>query len=149
MESRLSLDWHLLDQPEHAGMQRLVRDLNRLYRETPALHGRDCEPEGFEWLVADDHENSVFAWARHSGEGGAIVAVVSNFTPMPRQNYVLPLPNAGFWREILNSDAGIYDGSGMGNMGGVTAKAEPSHGKPARATITLPPLATLYFACEP
>ena len=144
-----SLDWHLLVHAPHKGMQSLVRDLNRHYRELPALHGRDCEPEGFEWLVADDHENSVFAWARHSGEGGAIVAVVSNFTPMPRQNYVLPLPNAGFWREILNSDADIYGGSGMGNMGGVTAKTEPSHGKPARTTIMLPPLATLYFAYEP
>ncbi len=144
-----SLDWHLLDHAPHKGVQSLVRDLNHHYKTQPALHGRDCEPEGFEWLVADDHENSVFAWARHSGEGGAIVAVVTNFTPVPRENYVLPLPSAGFWREILNSDADIYGGSGMGNMGGVTAKAEPSHGKPARATITLPPLATLYFAYEP
>ncbi len=144
-----SLDWHLLDHAPHKGMQALVRDLNRNYRSIAALHGRDCEPEGFEWLVADDHENSVFAWARHSGEGGAIVAVVSNFTPVPRENYVLPLPKEGFWREILNSDASLYGGSGMGNLGGVTATAEPSHGKPARATITLPPLATLYFLREP
>ncbi len=144
-----SLDWHLLDHTPHKGVQSLVRDLNHSYRNIPALHARDCEPEGFEWLVADDHENSVFAWARHSGEGGTIVAVVTNFTPVPRENYTLPLPAAGLWREILNSDASVYGGSGMGNMGGVTARAEPSHGKPAQATVTLPPLATLYFAFEP
>ena len=144
-----SLDWHLLDHAPHKGVQSLVRDLNHSYRNIPALHARDCEPEGFEWLVADDHENSVFAWARHSGEGGTIVAVVTNFTPVPRENYTLPLPAAGLWREILNSDASVYGGSGMGNMGGVTARAEPSHGKPAQATVTLPPLATLYFAFEP
>ena len=112
------------------------------------MHARDCEPEGFEWLVADDHENSVFAWARHSGEGGPIVAVVTNFTPVPREGYVLPLPAAGLWREVINTDAGIYGGSGMGNMGGVTARPEPSHGKPAQASVTLPPLATLYFVLE-
>ena len=144
-----SLDWHLLDHAPHKGMQSLVRDLNRIYRSTPALYARDCEPEGFEWLVADDDQNSVFAWARHSGTGGAIVAIVTNFTPVPRENYVLPLPAAGRWREILNSDASLYDGSGMGNMGGVMAKAEPSHGKPASAVVTLPPLATLYFVFEP
>ncbi len=142
------LDWHLLDHAPHLGMQSLVRDLNTHYRTIPALHGRDCEPEGFEWLVADDSENSVFAWARHSGEGGTMIAVVTNFTPVPRQNYVLPLPAAGYWREILNSDAAAYGGSGVGNMGGVTATAEPSHGKPARALVTLPPLATIYFAYE-
>ena len=144
-----SLDWHLLDHAPHKGMQSLVRDLNRIYRGTPALYARDCEPEGFEWLVADDYQNSVFAWARHGGTGGAIVAVVTNFTPVPRENYILPLPAAGQWREILNSDASLYDGGGMGNMGGVMAKAEPSHGKPASALVTLPPLATLYFVFEP
>jgi 1,4-alpha-glucan branching enzyme len=144
-----SLDWHLLDHAPHKGMQSLVRDLNHHYRTIPALHARDCEPEGFEWLVADDHENSVFAWARHSGEGGTIVAVVTNFTPIPRENYVLPLPAAGVWREILNSDAENYGGSGMGNMGRVTASLEPSHGKPASARVTLPPLATLFFAYSP
>ena len=143
-----SLDWHLLDHAPHKGMQNLVRDLNRLYRETPALHARDCEPEGFEWLLADEHETSVFAWARHSGSGGRIVAVVSNFTPVVRSDYVLPLPKAGYWREILNSDAAAYGGSGVGNMGGVTAHAQGSHGKPAQARITLPPLATLYFLSE-
>ena len=139
-----SLDWHLLDHAPHKGMQSLVRDLNMTYRKHPALHARDCESEGFEWLVADDAENSIFAWARHSGEGQC-VAVVSNFTPVPRDNYVLPLPRAGYWREIINSDAEIYGGSGQGNFGGITAGAESSHGKPASAQITVPPLATVYF----
>ena len=142
------LDWHLLDHAPHKGVQSLVRDLNRHYRDIPALHARDCEPEGFEWLIADDHENSVYAWARHSGEGGPMVAVVSNFTPVPRENYVLPLPKDGRWREIINTDASNYGGSGLGNLGGVTADAGPSHGKPASARVTLPPLATLFFVSE-
>ncbi len=144
-----SLDWHLLDQPAHKGVQSLVRDLNRYYRNISALHARDCESEGFEWLVADDDQNSVFAWARHSGEGTPSVAVVTNFTPVPRENYVLPLPAAGQWREILNTDASLYGGSGVGNMGAITALDEPSHGKPASARVTLPPLATVFFLHEP
>jgi 1,4-alpha-glucan branching enzyme len=143
-----SLDWHLLDQAPHKGVQALVRDLNHQYRSIPALHARDCEPEGFEWLIADDHENSVYAWARHSGEGGAIAVVASNFTPVPRHDYRLPLPAAGRWREALNTDSTIYGGSGVGNMGRVTASAGPSHGKPASAIVTLPPLATLYFMLD-
>jgi 1,4-alpha-glucan branching enzyme len=140
-----SLDWNLLDQAPHRGVQSLVRDLNHVYRGTPALHARDCEPEGFEWLTADDKENSVFAWARHSGEGHPIVVVVSNFTPVPRTGYALPMPAAGRWRELVNTDAQPYGGSGMGNMGAVTAEPIPLNGKPAQAMVTLPPLATLYF----
>jgi 1,4-alpha-glucan branching enzyme len=142
------LDWHLLDEAPHRGVQALVRELNRCYRDTPALHARDCEPDGFEWLVADDRENSVYAWARHSGTGGPMVVVVSNFTPVPRHGYVLPLPAAGRWREILNTDAGDYGGSGLGNMGAVVAVPESSHGKPAHTKVTLPPLATLYFMLD-
>lgn len=143
-ESR-SLDWHLLEEAPHRGVQSLLRDLNQCYRDTPALHARDCEPEGFEWLLADDHENSVFAWARHSGAGDPIVVVISNFTPVPRHGYTLPMPAAGCWREIINTDAASYGGSGIGNMGAITASAEPTHGKPAQAKVSLPPLATLYF----
>jgi 1,4-alpha-glucan branching enzyme len=142
------LEWHLLDGAPHKGMQSLIRDLNHAYVSTPALHARDCEPEGFEWLVADDHENSVFAWARHSGDGRGPVIVVSNFTPIIRENYTLPLPKAGKWREVLNTDAEAYWGTGRGNLGGITAHAEPSHGKPASAKVTLPPLATVYFVAE-
>ncbi|MGA7268826.1 MAG: 1,4-alpha-glucan branching protein GlgB, partial [Aestuariivirga sp.] len=140
-----SLDWHLLDHAPHKGMQSLVRDLNRHYRALPALHARDCEPEGFDWLIADDNQNSVYAWARYSGGGDPAVVIVSNFTPVPREDYVLPLPRAGRWREVLNSDAAAYGGSELGNMGEIQAEAVPSHGKPASAKVLLPPLATLYF----
>ena len=103
-------------------MRRLVRDLNHLYREQPALHARDCEPEGFEWLIADDRDNSVFAWLRKA-PGGDPVAVVSNLTPVPREGYRVPLPAAGSWREILNTDAGDYGGSGQGQWRrGATAR---------------------------
>ena len=142
------LDWHLLEGLPHKGMQSLVRDLNRAYTSNPALHARDCEPEGFEWLIADDHENSVFAWARHSGDGKKPTVVVSNFTAVPRENYTLPLPKSGKWREVVNSDAEAYWGTGRGNLGGFAATDTPSHGKPASAQITLPPLATIYFAAE-
>ena len=135
-----SLDWDLLAAPTHAGMQRLVRDLNHLYRQTPALHARDCEGDGFEWLIVDDAENSVFAWLRKA-PGAKPVAVVSNMTPALRSGYRLPLPHDGTWREVLNSDAEIYGGSGKGNMGGITASG-------GGAIVTLPPLATVMFEWE-
>jgi 1,4-alpha-glucan branching enzyme len=141
------LPWHLLEHAPHAGMQRLIGDLNRLYRTLPALHERDCEADGFEWLIADDEDNSVFAWLRKSA--GAAVAVVSNFTPVPRHRYVLPLPRAGEWREVLNTDAEIYGGTGAGNFGAVRAEGSPSRGQPASAALMLPPLATLILAPPP
>jgi 1,4-alpha-glucan branching enzyme len=140
-----SLDWHLLQYPVHSGLQMLVRDLNRVYRETPALHARDCEPEGFRWIVADDRRQSVLAWLRTGNDGDAPVAAVSNFTPVPRSNYRIGLPHAGRWREILNTDASLYAGSGTGNLGGVVATNIPMHGLPASAEVFLPPLATVYF----
>ena len=143
-----SLDWHLLEHQSHQGMQALLRELNKSYVGIKALHARDCEPEGFEWLSADDAENSVLAWARHDGEGGQMLVCVCNFTPVPRHNYQLPLPKGGNWREILNTDAALFWGSGTGNMGGITANAGGHHGKPASARLTLPPLATLYFLSE-
>ncbi len=139
------LEWNLLDYPVHKGTQHLIRDLNRAYRTHPALHTRDCEPEGFRWVVVDDAENSVFAWLRLGAPGDPPVAVVCNFTPVPRRGYRLGLPHAGPWREILNTDAKDYGGSGMGNMGGVNAEERPAHGQPASAMLTLPPLATLYL----
>jgi 1,4-alpha-glucan branching enzyme len=140
-----SLDWHQLETPAHRGVQALVRDLNHLYRAKPALHARDCEGEGFEWMIADDAANSVYAWVRKA-PGANPVAVVSNFTPVPREGYRLPLPAAGRWREILNTDAGLYGGSGMGNLGGVEAQAE---GGRAVASVTLPPLATIWLEHAP
>lgn len=144
-----SLDWGLLDSHFHQGLQALVRDLNRLHREKPALHARDCEAEGFQWIVADDAAQSVFAWLRRGASGSRPIAVVSNFTPMPRYGYRIGLPHAGRWREILNSDASHYGGSGVGNLGAIEAHSNPSHGFPASAEITLPPLATVYFEFDP
>lgn len=138
------LDWHQLDIPEHRGVQHLVRDLNHLYKSVPALHERDCEGDGFEWLIADDSENSVFAWVRKS-PGQPPVAVISNFTPVPRTGYAVPLPQAGRWREILNTDAGVYGGSSMGNFGGVSAEAGEGG---TSAIVTLPPLATIWLELE-
>jgi len=140
-----SLDWHLLDGEPHKGMQQLVKDLNRMHVSIAALHARDCEPEGFEWLLADEAEASVFAWARHDGVGGAPVVTVTNFTSVPRENIRLPMPQAGEWIEILNTDATNYWGSGVGNDGAVIADKGASHGKPASALVRLPPLATVYF----
>ncbi len=140
-----SLDWHLLRYDIHRGVQDLIRDLNGIYRATPALHARDCEPEGFRWVVADDHANSVLAWLRFGEPGDAPVAVVSNFTPVPLDNYRIGLPLSGRWEEILNTDAGRYGGSNLGNLGGVMAKAEPSHGLPASAEVVLAPLATVFL----
>ncbi|MDF1607868.1 1,4-alpha-glucan branching protein GlgB [Hoeflea sp. YIM 152468] len=136
-----SLDWDHLDDPRHHGMQDLVRDLNRLYATRPALHARDCEPEGFEWLIADDSANSVFAWARHA-PGEDPVVIVSNFTPNVLNGYRLPLPIDGTWREIFNSDATIYGGSGKGNLGEVTTRQEDGR---TIAELMLPPLATLML----
>ena len=139
-----SLDWNRLDYAPHEGMRRLVRDLNFCYRSKPALHARDCEGEGFEWLVADDHENSVFAWLRKS-PGEKPVAVICNMTPVYRENYAVRLPTEGRWREILNTDADIYGGSGKGNGGRVQAV---NAGGTIVASLTLPPLAVIMLEPE-
>ncbi|KQV66191.1 1,4-alpha-glucan branching protein GlgB [Rhizobium sp. Root1220] len=139
-----SLDWNLLQYPMHEGVRRLVRDLNFTYRSKPALHARDCEGDGFEWLIADDHENSVLAWLRKA-PGEKPVAVISNLTPVYRENYSVRLPLEGRWREILNTDADIYGGSGKGNGGRVQAV---NAGGSIAATITLPPLATIMLEPE-
>ena len=139
------LDFDLLEFAPHRGIQRLVGDLNRLHRTLSALHARDCEPEGFRWIVVDDHEQSVVAFARYGAAEDPPVVMVANFTPVPRYGYRIGLPWAGWWREILNTDAEIYGGSGIGNFGGIGAGNSPSHGFPASAELTLPPLAALYF----
>ncbi len=142
------LDWWLLQHAPHQGMRRLVADLNRLHRQLPPLHARDAEPEGFRWIEADDAAHSVFAWLRFDGAGGKPIAVISNFTPVPRQGMRFGLPLAGRWREILNTDAGCYGGTNAGNLGAVIAEAQPSHGLPCSAGLLLPPLATLYLMPE-
>jgi len=141
--------WDLLDHPQHRGVQRLVRDLNRAYTSQPALHRLDATPEGFAWVIGDDVDNSVFALLRRAdeAEGGAAQAlVVSNLTPAPRQHYRVGVPGpAQTWRELINTDAGAYGGSGMGNGGRVAAQPEPSHGHAHSLLLTLPPLATLIL----
>ncbi|MBL1255542.1 1,4-alpha-glucan branching protein GlgB [Methylocystis sp. Sn-Cys] len=139
------LEWGLLAHAFHKGLRDFVRDLNHLYRSHEALHARDCESEGFEWVVVDDAESSVFAFLRYGSDRTRPILVVSNFTPVPRRHYRLGLPYAGRWREILNSDASPYGGSGQGNLGGVDAKEEGFAGFPAMAEIQIPPLATLFF----
>ncbi|MHB8868612.1 MAG: 1,4-alpha-glucan branching protein GlgB [Thermoleophilia bacterium] len=142
-----SVDWHLLGDERHAGIQRLLTDLNRLYREEPALHELDLDEAGFEWIAANDSEQSVISFLR-KGEGDEVVLVALNFTPLPRHNYRLGAPSAGLWEEVLNSDAADYGGSGQGNLGGVEAAPFPFHGRPASLTLTLPPLGAVFLKCR-
>ncbi|MDX1624779.1 MAG: 1,4-alpha-glucan branching enzyme, partial [Gemmatimonadota bacterium] len=141
-----SLDWHLLEEPEHAGIRHLVGDLNRLLRETPALHELDFEAEGFEWVEANDAANSVLSFLRkgRSGREGAVLAIF-NFTPVPRENYRLGVPREGAWTEILNTDAREYGGSGWGSMGTVETSPVPHHGRPHSLVLTLPALGAVLL----
>jgi 1,4-alpha-glucan branching enzyme len=140
-----SLEWHLLDRDRHRGLQRWVRDLNTLYRAEPALHALDCEPAGFAWIDCNDNEQNTLGWLRRSRDPGQTVVVVCNFTPVPRHNHRIGVPQGGYWREILNSDAHLYGGSGQGNLGGVDATPVAWHGHPQSITITLPPLGLVAF----
>ncbi len=140
-----SVDWHLLDQPLHAGMQRMLRDLNRLYRETPALHQRDAEASGFRWVVLDDAANSVYAYLRFGEDGTKPVLVVCNFTPVLRQGYRVGVPLPGAWREVFNSDAAIYGGANNGNGGLARSVDATSHGFDAALDLQLPGLSTLVL----
>ncbi|AJE47782.1 1,4-alpha-glucan branching protein GlgB [Celeribacter indicus] len=137
-------DWACLVYHMHRGVQDLVRDLNRLYADTPALHAKDCEPEGFQWIEAGDADASVFAWIRRGGPEDPEVVVACNFTPVDR-SYRLGFPQAGRWREAINTDADCYGGSGRGNLGGIVATAGDWQGQPAQAQIALPPLSTIIF----
>jgi len=140
----VGLDWDLMQYGPHKGLSDLVRDLNHLYRGRAALHQRDCEGDGFEWMVVDDNANSVFAWARYATDAMPIV-VVANLTPVARDDYLLPLPLAGQWWEILNTDSERYFGLNRGNSGGVYAYAGDWKGKPASARINLPPLTAIML----
>jgi 1,4-alpha-glucan branching enzyme len=141
------LDWPLLDAPAHAGVMRLVADLNRLYAAEPALHGLDFSPQGFEWVALDDADASVIAFLRKPAIGAPWL-VVCNLTPIPRHNYRLGVPLTGHWREALNTDALDYGGSGLGNLGGAASQPAAWHGRAQSLELTLPPLATLYFQHE-
>jgi 1,4-alpha-glucan branching enzyme len=140
-----SLDWHLLNAHSHAGVQSWVADLNRLYREQPALHLRDCEPGGFEWVDCTDAEAGAISFIRKGRAADPLVLVVCNFTPVLRMNYRVGVPYGGFWKEALNSDAKEYGGAGHGNMGGIQAAPIPFHGRPYSLNLALPPLAVVFF----
>jgi 1,4-alpha-glucan branching enzyme len=143
-----SLDWHLLESSDHAGVQSLVRDLNRTYRGEPALWECDSDPEAFWWLEANDADANVIAFARASRDGERVIVFVANLSPVPRPGYRLGLPRAGRWREAVNTDSQYYGGSDMGNFGGVEAEPQPWHGQPFSAEVTLPPLAVLWLTPE-
>jgi 1,4-alpha-glucan branching enzyme len=140
-----SLAWHQCDDPQHRGIQTLVRDLNRIYRETPALHVNDTRPEGFAWLEANDAENSVFAFLRKGAAKDPMAVVAVNMTPVERAVYRLGFPAPGRWDEVLNTDAEIYGGGNRGNMGGIETEAVAWHDQAQSAYVVLPPLSVLVF----
>jgi 1,4-alpha-glucan branching enzyme len=143
-----SLDWHLLQFDRHQGVRSWVRDLNRLYTSEGALSELDTDPRGFEWIDCHDWEKSVLSFVRKGRSPRNMVLVVCNFTPVPRSNYRVGVPFYGFWREVLNSDVPDYGGSGIGNFGGLESVPIPAHGRHQSLTLTLPPLAILYFRLE-
>jgi 1,4-alpha-glucan branching enzyme len=143
-----ALDWWLLPGHLHGGLQRWVEDLNRLYRESPALHQLDFDAGGFEWIDANDSEDSVLSFLRKARDGSSLL-VVANFTPIPRENYMIGVPQPGHWHECLNSDATLYGGSGVGNSGGVDSVPVAAHGRFHSLNLRLPPLGVLMFRQEP
>jgi 1,4-alpha-glucan branching enzyme len=139
-----SLDWHLLERPAHQGMLRWVADLNRLYRDQAALHERDADPRGFSWTQPNEADSSLVSFLRMSASDAPIV-VVCNFTPVPRANVLVGVPVGGYWQEWLNSDATVYGGSGIGNLGGVEAHPVPTHWMPWTLTVSVPPLGCIFL----
>jgi 1,4-alpha-glucan branching enzyme len=142
------LDWHLLEYPFHSGVKRWVEDLNRLYRNERALHELDFEPAGFQWIDCNDSQQSTLSLMRKGRSGDDNIIVACNFTPVPRHNYRVGAPGAGFWKELLNSDAPLYGGSGQGNIGGIEASPIPFHGQPYSLNLVLPPLGLLFLKQE-
>jgi 1,4-alpha-glucan branching enzyme len=143
------LDWGQLEVSLHEGVRRWVADLNRVYREAPALHEQDCKQTGFEWVDCNDASSSIITFLRTSAATGEQVLVVCNFTPVVRQGYRTGVPYPGRWEELLNSDAEVYGGSGQGNQGGVEAEETPWHGRPYSLLLTAPPLAVVFFKGKP
>jgi 1,4-alpha-glucan branching enzyme len=143
-----SLDWHLLQYRDHQGLQQLVRDLNRLYRSEPSLHEVDVRPEGFSWIDCNDHESSVVSFVRRSADPADFTVFVLNFTPVVRRGYRLGVPEAGHYRELINTDADVYGGSNVGNQGGVDAEDVRKHGYEHSVRLVLPPLACLVLKLD-
>lgn len=142
------LDWQLLEYPMHRGLQRWVEDLNRMYRQETALYESDVSPAGFEWIDCNDSDNSVITLLRKGRSSESVMLVACNFTPVPRHNYRIGVPVPGFWREILNGDAGEYGGSGQGNIGGVNSFPVKGHGRYQSINVVLPPLAAIFLKWE-
>jgi 1,4-alpha-glucan branching enzyme len=140
-----SLDWHLLEDHGHGGLQALVRDLNHIYRDQPALWERDDDHEGFGWLEANDADANVVAFVRWGSGDAKPIVCVCNLSPMPREGYRLGLPRSGRWTELLNTDADVYGGSNMGNFGAVEAEPQPWHDQPFSATVNVPPLSVIWL----
>jgi 1,4-alpha-glucan branching enzyme len=141
-----SIDWYQATTPLSQGVQHLVRELNRVYRENPALYARDHEPDGFDWIDANDSRQSTLSFIRRSGDPDENVVAVFNFTPEPRHDFRLGVDTDGYWHELINTDARVYGGSGLGNQGGVMATAVPCHGRPYSLSLTLPPLGALLLS---
>ncbi len=140
-----SLEWYVLQYHLHQGMRDWVKDLNHLYKTSPAMYEQDFSQDGFEWIDFHDYEQSIISYIRKGKNPGEIVLAVCNATPIPRHNYIVGVPGNGFWKEVLNSDAEMYGGSGCGNFGGIQAEATPSHGRKYSLHLTLPPLGILFF----
>jgi 1,4-alpha-glucan branching enzyme len=140
-----SLDWHQLEHPAHAGVQKWVKDLNTAYRAEPALRELDCKPSGFEWVDCNDSASSIISFLRKGVDADDWILVVCNFTPVVRSGYRVGVPGPGFWKEVLNGDAAEYGGSGQGNRGGVEAEELSWHGQPYSVVLTVPPLAVTFF----
>ena len=143
-----SLDWHLLEQPDHAGIQALVRDLNRIYKDEPALWEVDSDPSGFWWLEPNDADSNVLAFARASKDGERVVVFAANLSPVPREGYRLGLPRTTRWKEALNTDSKFYGGGDVGNLGAIEPEPIPWHDQPVSALVTLPPLAAVWLVPE-
>ena len=141
----VSLDWHLLEDEKHKGAQSLVRDLNRVYRDEKALHALDCDPHGFEWVDGADDERSIFAFLRKADSGTRPALVISNMTPVVREEYHIGLPEGGDWVELLNTDDAAYGGSGVVNTGKLKSRQEECHGRSVSLSLRLPPLATVIL----
>ncbi len=140
-----SIEWHLLQYAPHQGIHRWVRDLNHFYRNEPALFERDFSPEGFEFIDFSDYQNSIISFMRKSADNQSQVLAVCNFTPMTWKDYCVGVPQEGYWKEMLNSDASVYGGSNQGNGGGRETTLKPFHGKPFSLSLTIPPLGVLLL----
>lgn len=144
-----SLDWHLLDNPLNHGLQAWMKDLNKVYQEEKALYELDKDGNGFEWIDCTDYEQSIFTYMRNARDPKNNLVVACNFTPVPRHNYMVGVPHGGYWKEILNSDASAYGGSGQGNLGGIDASPVSFHGRRNALVMTLPPLSMVVFKAQP